>query len=111
MFEELPDELGLFSRLERLDLSWGILRALPGSLGDLPRLVALDISGQRFDQVPQVVLSMTGLTHLQVGLNHHGGGQRPLWLTQEQRGALPALRHLTEGDQHPALDLLTAQLV
>lgn len=60
----LSPEIGRLSHLQRLDLSYTHLAALPTEFGQLAHLRALDLSGNRFLTIPPAVLQLPNLQAL-----------------------------------------------
>lgn len=75
---EVPPPLRGLKRLKRLVLSMNELSTLPAWLAELQHLEDLDVSSNRFEVFPEVLLSMPNLKRLSIGYQPWTSGVTPL---------------------------------
>ncbi|MBS0653286.1 MAG: leucine-rich repeat domain-containing protein [Verrucomicrobia bacterium] len=65
----LPSEIGLFTGLQRLDLSYNRLNSLPDSIGNLNALTHLYLAGNQLSSLPESIGNLSALTRLDLSCN------------------------------------------
>ena len=68
--KRLPDEVGNFSELTRIDLSGNLLRCLPESIGKLKNLDCLIIYENKISVLPESFSKLTSLRHVDIRFNN-----------------------------------------
>jgi hypothetical protein len=66
---EIPETIGLLSKLEHLDLSYGYISTLPDSIKRLENLKSIDLRWNEFTEVPKVLRTLKKVSDINISNN------------------------------------------
>jgi len=67
--EEVPDTIGLLTKLEHLDLSFGYISTLPNSMENLKNLKSINLCWNEFSSIPKVLKSLKKVKNINITNN------------------------------------------
>jgi Leucine-rich repeat (LRR) protein len=66
---EIPETIGILTKLEHLDLSYGYISTLPNSIRQLKNLKSIDLSWNEFTEVPNILKFLKSISQINISNN------------------------------------------